>query len=61
MKENLSIRILMEGNYRTLSFLLNLYFTYVFESVCELVQASFLNWTIENNENTEKVMDKLVW
>ena len=27
--------------------------TYVFESVCELLQASFLNFTIENNEKTE--------
>ena len=29
-------------------------FTYVLESVWELVHASFLNWTMENNENTEK-------
>ena len=27
--------------------------TYVFESVCELLHASFLNFTIENNEKTE--------
>ena len=28
-------------------------YTYVFDSDCELLQASFLNLTIENNENTE--------
>ena len=27
-------------------------YTYVLESVCELLQASFLKWTIENKENT---------
>ena len=25
----------------------------MFESICELAQASFLNWTMENKENTE--------
>ena len=34
-------------------FMIN-WLTYVLESVWELVHASFLNWTIENNENTEK-------
>ena len=32
--------------------------TYVFESVCELLQASFLNFTIENSEKTENGRNK---
>ena len=28
-------------------------YTYVLASVAELLQASFLNWTIENNEKTK--------
>ena len=47
------LRVFLNVNVKIRFYLQNVY-THVFDSVCWLVQASFLNCTMENNEKTKR-------